>query len=174
MENFKFEKSYFDTITERFSCREFTEQSISDELLNIILESGRIAPSAVNFYPTKIMVIENHELLERLKEATKYTFNSKLILVIMHDKNLSWHRRTDNKDHGQIDSTIVATHMMLACTALGLGSTYVSAFKDDVLREILDIADNYEINCMLPIGYPKEIKPHNTRKALEDIIIYKK
>ena len=165
--------TYFDVINDRFSCRNFLSKKISTTELNQILNAGLLAPTACNFQPQKIYVVENETLLNRLNEATRFTFDAKTILVVCYDVNESWHRRSDNKDHGEIDATICATQMMLAATALGLGSCYVCSFKKDILRGILGIPSNYEISCLLPIGYPKEVKPRNTRKELEDIVIYK-
>lgn len=168
-----YNKSYFDCITERFSCRSFSPKKITTEEIEIILEAARLAPTAVNFQPEKIYVVENETLLEKLKEATRFTFDAKTIFVITYDKEKSWHRKYDNKDHGDIDSAIITTHMMLAATSLGLGSCYVCSFKEDIVKSILGIKDNYVVSAMLPVGYPKNIVPHNSRLDLEDIIIYK-
>lgn len=164
---------YNDVINERFSCRSFLPKKITKEELNQILNTGILAPTAVNFQPERIIVVENEELLEKMKEATRFTFDAKTIIVVCYDKSVSWHRRSDGKDHGDIDSAIVATNMMLEATNLKLGSCFVCSFKDAILRNILEIPDNYGITCMLPIGYPKEIKPHGERKGLEDIVSYK-
>lgn len=173
MELRKNSKSYFDVINERFSCRAFTANKISTEEINVLLEAARLAPTAVNYQPQKIYVVENPNLLARLSEATKYLFNTKTLFVVCYDKNISWHRRSDDKDHGEIDATIAATHLMLAATAIGLGSCYVCSFKEAMVREILDIPSEYEISCLLPVGYPKEIVPHNSRKDIEELVIYK-
>lgn len=169
----KYSKTYFDCIMERFSCRSFTAEKISTEEIQILLEAARLAPTACNLQPQRIYVIENPNLLERLNDATRFTFGAKTIFAFCYDKNESWHRKTDNKDHGEIDTTIAATQMMLAATAMGLGTCYVCSFKNDMVRDILDIPANYEISCLLPIGYPKDVLPHNTRKELEDIVVYK-
>lgn len=166
-------KNYFDIINERFSCRSFQADKISTEELEKILEAARLAPTACNFQPQRIIVVENQALLEKLNEATRFTFNAKTVLVVCYDKTESWHRRSDNKDHGEIDATIAATQMMLAATALGIGSCYVCSFKNDILRSLLGIPNEWEISCLLPLGYPKDILPHNTRKEIEDIVIYK-
>lgn len=173
MDTKKYTKNYFEVINERFSCRSFTAEKLSTEQIQIILESAQLAPTACNFQPQIIYVVENPVLLDKLKEATRFTFGAKTIFVVCHDKSKSWHRRSDEKDHGDIDATIVATHMMLAATALGLGTTYVCSMKVDLVKEILDIPDNYEINCLLPVGYPKDIVPHNTRVDIEDFVFYK-
>lgn len=164
---------YFDVINKRFSCRSFLPKKITKEELNKVLNSGILAPTAVNFQPERIIVVENEEILLKMKEATRFTFDAKTIIVVCYDKNASWHRRNDGKDHGDIDGTIVATQMMLAATAINLGSCFVCSFKDDILRKILEIPDNYGITCMLPIGYPMEIKPHGDRKKLEEFVCYK-
>lgn len=166
-------KTFDDVIVNRFSCRNFTAERITTEELNYILEAGRLAPTAKNKQPERIIVIENEGLLERLKEATPCTFDAKTVLVVCYDKNECWIRKTDSKYHGEIDATIAATNMMLATYAINLGTTFVCAFDNDILKSILDIPSNIEPVCLLPIGYPKEIKPHNTRVELEDLVIYK-
>ena len=99
--------------------------------------------------------------------------SQRIALIVCHDKNESWHRGNDGKDHGMVDSTIVATQMVLALTSLGLASCYVCSFKEKLAREILGLSDNLSVDIMLPIGYPKEVLPHNKRKDLESIVIYK-
>lgn len=169
----KYTKPYFDVIEERFSCRSFTADKITTEEVQAILTAANLAPTAINLQPQVIYVVENPTLLEKLNEATRFVFDAKTVFVVCYDTTKSWHRRNDGKDHGDIDASIVATQMMLAATAMGIGSCYVCSFKKDKLKEILDIPDEYEVNCLLPVGYPKDILPHNERKELEDYVIYK-
>ena len=166
-------KTFDDVINERFSCRSFTAERISTDELNYILNAGRLAPTAKNKQPEQIVVVENEGLLEKLKEATPCTFDAKTVLVICYDTQKCWIRSVDAKPHGDIDDTIIATHMMLAATAIGVGSTFVCAFDKDKLKQVLDLPNEVEPTCILPLGYPKEVKPHNTRLDLEDIVIYK-
>ena len=169
----KYNKSYFEVINERYSCRKFTAEKIKTEEIQLILEAARLAPTAVNFQPQRIIVVENPVLLEKLNEATKFIFDSKTVFVVCYDSEASWHRRYDDKNHGEIDATIVATHMMLAATAMDIGSCYVCSFKDDIVRTILGIPENYGISCLLPMGYPKEEGTHNSRNDVEDFVVYK-
>lgn len=164
---------YFDAIEKRFSCRSFTEEKISRELLNKVLEAGILAPTACNYQPERIIVVEDPILLEKLKEGTRYTFNAKTLLVIAHDKNISWHRGNDGVDHGPIDSAIVATQMALAATSLGLGTCFVCSMREAVVRNILELPDNFNVDIILPIGYPSEVLLHNTRKNMDEIVTFK-
>lgn len=166
-------KSFFDVISERFSCRSFKNDKIKQEEIDFLLEAARLAPTAVNLQPQRIYVVEDKDLLDRLNEATRFLFDAKTVFVFCYDKNVSWHRRSDNKDHGEIDATISATHLMLAATSMGLGSCYVCSFKEEIVRKILDIPKEYVISAILPVGYPNEIKPHNSRNKIEDLVFYK-
>lgn len=159
----------FDAMEKRFSCRKFKNQKISEEELNKILEAGRLAPTACNYQPQRIIVVEEPTILEKLKSATKYTFDAKTIIVICHDKNVSWHRK-DNTDHGIVDASIVATHMVLAATALNLGTCFVCSMNPVAIKEILGLSDSYVVDILLPIGYKDEEKAHNTRKELNELV----
>ncbi|MCR5232006.1 MAG: nitroreductase family protein [Acholeplasmatales bacterium] len=159
----------FEAMEKRFSCRKFKNEKIKEEELNKVLEAGRLAPTACNYQPQRIFVIENPIILDKLKMATKYTFDAKTIIVICHDSTISWHRK-DNVDHGIVDASIVATHMVLAATALNLGTCFVCSMNPTLIKEILGLSDSYVVDILLPIGYKDEEKTHNTRKDLSELV----
>lgn len=53
-------------IQERRSIREYTEEPVSDQDLNLILESARLAPSGENAQPWRFLVVKNRETLKQL------------------------------------------------------------------------------------------------------------
>ncbi len=167
---------FIDVLNKRYSCRSFQDKKIEKETLDKLLSLVSLAPSACNFQSAKVLVIDDPALLEKMNEITKFTFGSKAILVVMHDNTVSWHRRRDNKDHGIIDSSIIATYLMTGCFELGLATTYVSAFNDELIHQLLNIPSNLEVNCLLPIGYPSDdAKPadfHYSRKDLKEVIFF--
>lgn len=161
---------------ERYSVRIFDKKNVEDEKINMILEAARLAPTACNFQPQKILVIKSKESLQKMKLCTPYTFDAPLIMLICFDKNISWKRKIDNVDMGGVDASIVATHMMLEISNLGLGSTWVGQFDSEKLREAYSLPDNYIPIVILPIGYPgKTSKPHsnhNKRFSIEKTVSY--
>ena len=53
----------------RHACKEFNpEKKISDQDFNFILETGRLSPSSFGFEPWKFLVVQNHNLREKIKE----------------------------------------------------------------------------------------------------------
>ena len=161
---------------ERYSVREFEDKKIEQEELDKILEAGRIAPTACNYQPQRILVLQEKESIEKLKECTKYTFDAPVILLICVEKEKGWVRRYDNKNHAEIDAAVVTTQMMLEAYSLGIGSTWVCSFNPEKVKENFNIPETYEIVNILPMGYPKAgNKPslmHAERLDLSETVFY--
>lgn len=168
--------NFIELVKERYSCRSFLEKPVEKEKIDLILEAGRLAPTAGNFQPQRILVITDTEKINQLKECTAFTFNAPIIFAICYDKEASWKRKFDGKDEGVIDVGIVATHMMLQITELGLASTLVGYFDPIKATKILSIPENYEIENLLPFGYPaldgKPSTKHFERKDIKEIVYW--
>lgn len=59
-------------LKERYSVRKFSNQKVEKEKIDKILEAARIAPTAVNYQPQRILVVEDPDNLAKLKECTRY------------------------------------------------------------------------------------------------------
>ena len=105
---------FIDVVTKRESTRKFSDEIVSDEVLNKILEVGRIAPSAKNYQPTRIIVVKSSEGLSKIDECSRCRFNAPVVLIICGDKNIAW-REGDYSSY-EMDGSIVGTHIMLAAT----------------------------------------------------------
>lgn len=169
---------FLELAKERYSCRSFDKREVEKEKIELILEAARVAPTAVNYQPQRILVLTEKEKLAKLSECTRYGWNAPVIMIICYDKNISWKRKFDGRDEGEIDASIVTTHMMLQAQDLGLGTTWIGYFDPDKVREVYEIPENLEIVAILPIGYPsEEAKPssmHYQRNSLEQMVYWNK
>ncbi len=147
---------FLELVKKRYSCRGFKDIPVEESKIEALLEFARLAPTAVNFQPQRILVITSKEKIKSLETTgcTKFTFDAPLLMAVCYDKEVSWKRRFDGMDMGVVDASIVTTHLMLGAVELGLGSTWVGAFDPKIAEEVLDIPDNYELVALLPIGYP--------------------
>ncbi len=152
-----------DLLKERHSVRKFSDKKVEKEKIDKILEAGRLAPTAVNFQPQRIYVIESEPSLEKLKECTRYHFNAPVALLVCYDNQVSWKRPFDNKDMGEVDAAIVSTQMMLEVTNLGLGTTWVGHFDPAAVKEKFALPENIIPVALFPIGYPAEDSAPNPR-----------
>ena len=168
--------NFLDLAACRYSVRKFSDQPIEKEKLDLILESGRISPTACNNQPQRILVLQSKENLAKLKECTGSHFDAPLALLVCYDKTKSWKRSFDGDDSGSVDASIVTTQMMLQASELGIGSTWVAHFDPQKIRSLFKVPKSYVPVALLPLGYPAaDAKPshhHSNREPLEMTIFY--
>ena len=161
---------------DRYSVRKFAEKPVEQEKLDKVLEAGHLAPTAVNYQPQRILVMNDEEALTKLQTCTRYHFNAPAALLVSYNKNECWKRAYDGKISGEIDASIVTTHMMLEAAAIGLGTTWVMYFDPGILRKEFSIPDELEPVALLILGYPADdAKPsakHTEFRSPEEIISY--
>ena len=99
-------------------------------------------------------------------------------MIVCYDKDVSWKRRQDGAEGGEIDASIVTTHMMLEIQNLGLGTTWIGSFSPEKLKEVYEFPENLVPVAILPIGYPAEdAHPsdlHAQRNSIEEIVYWNK
>ena len=158
----------------RFSVRAFSEKKVERAVIEKILRAGQVAPTACNRQPQRIFVIESEEALEKLRRCTRSHFHAPLALLVCFDREECWKREYDGKPSGDIDASIVCTHMMLEAANLGVGSTWVMHYIPEAVREEFALPDRLESTALLVMGYPAEgVVPnplHNSIKPLADTV----
>lgn len=161
---------------ERFSVRDFSDKPVEDEKIQAILSAGRLAPTACNNQPQRILVLKSPESLDRWKKCTKCHFRERLVMIVCFDRNQSWKRESDGQDSGYVDASIVTTHMMLEAENIGIGSTWIMYFDPKAVREEFHLPEHVEPVSVLAMGYPSgKAAPshlHGKRKALSETVFY--
>lgn len=167
---------FIDLAKSRYSLRKFSEKPVEKEKLDLVLKASLLAPTACNNQPQRILVMENKEALEKIRKCTPYHFNAPVVLLICYDNSESWKRSFDSKDSGDIDASIVTTHLILQASELGLGTTWVGHFDPDIIKKEFSLPDHIVPVALLPLGYPAaDASPnslHYKRESLEKIVFY--
>ena len=161
----------------RYSVRKFKSDPIAEETLTAILQAGRVAPTACNYQPQKVFVVRNPELRAKLAEVSPCTFDAPVILVICYDKNVEAKSRLmPGYTFGEMDASIVCTHMMLQAWELGIGSCWVGMFNDQDVSRVMDLPENLHVAALLPMGHPAaDAVPaalHSSIRPTEETITY--
>lgn len=146
---------------QRYSVRKFSDKPVEKEKLDKILESSRVCPTACNFQPQRILVLQGEEALAKVKECTRWYFGAPIILLICYDNTTCWKNANNGVNGGIVDASIATTHMMLEIADLGLGTTWIGGFSHQKIREAFNIPEFLVPVAMLPVGYPAEgVEPH--------------
>lgn len=160
----------------RYSCHAYDDYPVPDTMLQMILEAGRLAPSAKNLQPTRIWVIKSEEALARLRTVHP-CYNAPVVLVVGCRNSEAWVREHDEVNSAKTDAAILLTHMMLTATDVGLANTWIWDFNPTRVREVLPELKDHGIFALLAIGHPaawagQPTELHNVRKSLDELVKY--
>lgn len=169
--------SFADLASSRYSERRFAPTPVEPEKLEAILEAGRLAPTAKNRQPERILVVQSEEGLAKMDLCTKCRFDAPLVLVLAYDMTAA-SRHPDVADFGVVDLSIVGTHLMLAAAELGVHSCWVGLIDPSEIRRQFDVPSEYRIVSVMPMGYPSErshpASLHEHRKPLDQLFFHER
>jgi nitroreductase len=165
----------FKAIKDRYSVRGYKPDAVSDDDLTRVLEAARQAPTAANRQPFRIIVIHTAGREEELARiyGRRWLLTAPLVLAVVAVPGEAW-RRMDGKPYDEVDATIAMDHMVLAATALGLGTCWIAAFDPDAVREVLELPDEVEPIAITPLGYPDKDRAQTGRRPLEELVRYER
>ncbi len=170
-------------IKTRRSIRKYSGQPVEEEKLLQMLESARLAPSGSNTQPWHFIVVKSESTRKKLAEAAhnqKWMTAAPVFIVcvadirsrIHEDVQISLDESSQQMELKQIirDTAIAIEHMVLEAEGLGLGACWVSWFKQEDIRPVLNIpSDKYAVS-IVTVGYPGEQPKARPRKMLEEIV----
>ncbi|MDK2813707.1 MAG: hypothetical protein PWQ08_962 [Clostridiales bacterium] len=163
-------------VADRYSVRKYEAKKVEEEKLRAILEAGRVAPSAHNSRPIKLIVVQSEEGLEKIKKATN-AHGAPLVIITCGDTKTAAVRPADGRPLVDVDTSIVTDHMMLQASALNLGTCWICAFDPQVIRKEFNLPDYLEPINLLAVGYaadePLSSEKHDQRrKSINELVAF--
>jgi len=151
-----------EVIFNRYSCREYLDKMIDEDILSKILEAGRQAPSAQNKQPWRYLLIQDKDIIKKIAfhsvVGVVNFFIGKAPLVVIACADTRKALKFNQQDYYLVDVAISFHQMMLTAWDFGIGSCWLAAFNEKALKEMLEIPDYVRIVGMSPFGYPKDKK----------------
>jgi nitroreductase len=163
---------FSDLIRGRYSVRAYRPDPVPEAALQKVLEAGRLAPTAANRQPFRLLLIRTAGRQEELKHlySRSWFVAAPLVLGICAVQAEAWVRR-DGKSYADVDAAIVMDHMILQAAAEGLGTCWIGAFDPAVAREIFGLPAGVEPVAFTPLGFPADQPGTKKRKSLEELLL---
>jgi len=174
-------------LIERASCRDFSDEKISPDVLQMVLEAGTHAPTGWNLQPYSIIKIENDETKQKLAQMCRQDFIGQapvlLLFCIDWQRVERWTRlsvapftATSSFAHFWIsfqDTILCAQNLCMAADAVGLGSVYIGAVVEFLteVRDMFQLPPGVLPAVLLCLGYPKT-RPQPQKKLGVDVIVH--
>lgn len=165
----------FEAIKGRRSIRAFTSQEVSEEEVTKLIDAARWAPSAGNIQPWEFIVVRNAEIKRKLSiAALDQTFIEEapvVIVVCANETQSGWGYGSRGVNLYCLQDTAAATqNLLLAAHALGLGTCWVGAFREEEARRVLNIPRGVRPVAIIPVGHPAERPGPRSKKPIREII----
>ncbi len=173
--------TFLDLARRRASIRGYRPDPIPDAALAEILEAARIAPTAANRQPFRVLVVHTagrEAELRRIYDSDWFV-EAPLVLCVVAVAGEAWVRTMyDGRSHADVDASIVMDHMILAAADAGLGTCWIAAFDPAAAREVLGIPPEAEPMLFTPLGYAAPghvVSPrHEQRRSLDELVRYER
>lgn len=160
------------------------DRAVEPEKLIRCIEALRMAPSACNAQPWKLVVLTDPELKNRVAEAAaakwlgmnNFTKQAPILVVLVREEpNFTSKLGTvlKNKPYTLMDVGIAAAHFCLQAASEGLGTCILGWFDEKAVKQLLGIPRKKRVELIITLGYPSkpEIRK-KVRKPVAEICSY--
>lgn len=165
-----------DLLRKRRSIRRYTDEVMEPEKVACLIKAALLAPSSRNLRPWEFIVVDNRDLLQALaaskEQGSSFLEDAAMGVVVIADPQKC--------DVWIEDASIAALVIHLAAESLNLGSCWIqirerfhnaSTAAEEYVKKLLNIPQQYKVECIIAIGYPGEKKnPHRDEELVYEKI----
>lgn len=145
-----------DVVKTRRSIRNYTEKPVSEEMIEAVIRTAMMAPSAGNQQPWHFIVLRKREQLDAIPTFHPYSKmvqKAQVAILICGDPDGGkW------PDYWAQDCSAATQNLLLGARNLGLGTVWAGVYPDEArmagFRQLLGIPDNIYPFALVPVGWP--------------------
>ena len=168
---------FLSLVQKRRSIRRYKDKPVEPEKIDRLIEAALRAPSSRGFNPWEFVVVADGVLLEKLSKAkphgASFLKDASLGIVVCVDP--------EKCDVWIEDASIASIYIHLAAESMELGSCWIQIRKrmhdqtktaDQYIRELLNVPENLNVESIIAIGYPAEMKSPHSKEDLQYEKVY--
>ena len=153
-----------DVLRRRRTVRKFTDQEVTREQIDLLVESAMYAPNRLNHQPWHFIVIQDKRTQRQFADFLRihsYLEDASAVIVAcaVPKASTTW----------AMDVSASVENMMIAATAMGLGTAWVGSpdsvtwsMFEETVRDSLAIPIDVRVVALLAVGYPdRQPSPHS-------------
>lgn len=163
-------------IKERRTVRSFkkTKKPSYKDIIQAI-EAATKSPLPGNIYSVKFILVSDKDKIKELAEASQQDFiaDTDYVVVVCSDKKIlekSYYERA--KMYSRQTAGAAIENFLLKLTDLGLATCWIGAFSDEIVKRILKITEDVDVEALFPIGYELGKTKQKTKPNLDDVLFF--
>lgn len=151
-----------DLVKSRQSCRAYSGIRVELDKLRLILEAGRLSPSARNSQPWSLTLAYSDSAVCQVGECTrangKNTFTEKCsaFIIVTEEENEAAFGGVPHRYFAEMDIGMCVMNMCLEAESLGVASCILGAFDEDAVKRAASISEDKSVKLIIALGYPEE------------------
>jgi nitroreductase len=178
-----------ETLANRRSTRSFLEDAIEEDKLGLIMSAAQWSASATNTQPWRFILVRDKQEMERVATGlapgnAAWSLRCPCYVVVCGRPEDSHYHMKEGKQFYLFELGLAVQSIVLQAHALGLVAHQMGNFTEDVVREVLDIPEEYKVAVVVALGYrgPPELLPTQElrdrevatreRKDFSEVVLY--
>jgi nitroreductase len=159
-----------EALRERRSVRVYEKKPIPKDLIESVIDAGRLAPTANNVQPWEFIVVTEAGVRRQIAELTdwgKFIAQSGACVAV-YCKAVK---------HYLEDGSAAIENIMIAAHSLGLGTCWVAGYGKDYgepVRRLLGVPEGYKLVGLISLGYPAEKPVAKGKRDLSSVLHWEK
>ncbi|MGA8016454.1 MAG: nitroreductase family protein [Candidatus Dormiibacterota bacterium] len=141
-------RTVFDTVRTVLAIREYQDRKVTAEIVERIVEAGRLTASSRNLQPWHFVVVHEPDSLRelgRLVRTGPYIAQAAFAVVAAYERISPF---------GVSDLSRAIQSMILTAWEQGVGSNWTGFGGLEDVRRHVGLDQSYEVLAVLPFGYP--------------------
>ncbi len=155
----------FDAILSRIEVREYSSESVPDDVKLKILEAARMSPTGLNLQHWRFILVEDKNNIKKLAELSttgKWVAGADFAIIVLTDPKYPFHL---------VDAGRAIQNMQLTAWSMGVGSCIYTGVREREMKKEYGIPENLTVAAVIGFGYPtRKIKGLKNRKKLIEIV----
>ncbi len=157
-----------EAIQKRRSIRKYRSTPLSKEIIEKLVDAGRLAASAVNIQPWEFVAVTRQETRRKIADAADYGKHiaEAPLCIAVFCKETPFYLE---------DGSAAVENILVAATALNLGTCWVAGDKTsyaNTIRELLAVPEGYKLVALIAAGYSDEPDIRKKKRELKDVLHY--
>jgi nitroreductase len=162
-----------DAIRTRKSVRAYLDKPVDEALLARLLEAARLAPSAKNAQEWRFVAVRDPRMRTRIAvEAARQPFIAEAAVLLACCAETDGRIMRCGQPAYPIDVAIAMDHLSLAAAAEGLGTCWIGAFDEGLVKQLLGIPAAVRVVQLMPLGWPTDARPVSKQRLSPDRILH--
>lgn len=155
----------FEAIAARRSVRKFKPDPVSRELIEQMIDAGRLAPTAHNDQSWEFIVVTDAERRRKLADLAdygKFIADAPVCIVVLSAPTRYYLE----------DGCAATTNILLAAAALKLGACWVAGDKKTYAPQVVALCEapeDMKLISLVALGYPDEA-PTPRKRGLSEVL----